>query len=224
MKNKIKNDTESTLKNKIEMNTLKFTKEWAYVRKTRLYIILSYYFSDEEIKRALKRYNYNILIEDNKFNMVFFQPDSENLTQIVKCSDDTSGSLSFDYDVDSRCPFGFDQLDKYPNAPVAIIRKVRSAIIFAVEKPEFICLAIGDNHINSIKNIEKLKDRDITLYAGTGEYVKHKATASSLNTKGWNIKVDNLYQGVTLTQFGGLNEDYADYILFIKEFEINPEQ
>jgi hypothetical protein len=76
-------------------------------------------------------------------------------------------------------------------------------------------LATGNNNINSLKNIEKLKNRDITLFPCLGEYAKWKATADGLNKRGWNIKVDNFYQDMT-ENFGYSEQDYTDYILYTK--------
>lgn len=127
--------------------------------------------------------------------------------------------------INKQCLFGVHLLNKFPDKPVAIVESEKTALICAIQMPEYVWLATGGQFgckWTSSEVYNDLRGREVILFPDL------KATED------WKIRAEDLaMDGINISVYEGLEEqataeerdrglDIADYIL-MAEKEVKPE-
>ena len=127
--------------------------------------------------------------------------------------------------INKQCLFGVHLLKKFPDKPVALVESEKTALICAIQMPEYVWLATGGQFgckWTSPEVYNDLRGREVILFPDL------KATED------WKIRAEDLaMDGINISVYEGLEEqataeardkglDIADYILMAKKEE-NPE-
>lgn len=96
-----------------------------------------------------------------------------------------------DYNLD-QCLFGLHLIADTDQKTIALVESEKTAVIMSIFKPEYTWLATGSKHGFKEKMLEPIRDFRIVAFPDKGEYYDWKKTARELNSKGYNIVVDEM--------------------------------
>ncbi|MDB9782328.1 DUF6371 domain-containing protein [Winogradskyella sp.] len=91
-----------------------------------------------------------------------------------------------------QCLFGLHLIADTDQKTIALVESEKTAVIMSIFKPEYIWLATGSKHGFKEKMLEPIRDFRIVAFPDKGEYYDWKKTARELNSKGYNIVVDEM--------------------------------
>ncbi|WP_420401358.1 DUF6965 family protein [Flagellimonas sp.] len=115
-----------------------------------------------------------------------------------------------DYNLD-QCLFGEHLLKEHPFKPVAIVESEKTAMLCAVHCPDFLWLASGNLNNLSIKRIQCLKGKAVTLYPDAGAYQIWLNKARQLKDIA-NIQVSQLIENKATAEQLKKGYDMADFL------------
>lgn len=107
----------------------------------------------------------------------------------------------------SQCLFGLhlvtDEVKK-----VAVVESEKTAILFSIERPDYVWLATGSLTNFNYKFLEPIKGKTIKAFPDKGGFEKWNKVANEYNNQGFNIEVSRVLEREDVN----LGDDIADYL------------